>query len=234
MTERVKQQDGAVLFDVDGTLVDSNYLHVEAWGHAFADVGCPVDGWRIHRAIGLDSDKLLETLLGSDASRLGEQAKNLHSEYYLKLQPRLRPFASARELLAELDQRGITVVLATSAPEDELAALREALKVEQSLTGVTSADDVETAKPEPDVVQSALEKAGTEKDSTYFVGDTVWDVIASGRAGIRCIGVLSGGVSEAELREAGAIAVYEDVGQLLEKLDDSPLAALAPRRASKQ
>lgn len=218
--------NSAVLFDVDGTLVDSNYLHVEAWGRAFAEVGRPVDGWRIHRAIGLDSGKLLESLLGADASTLGERAKRLHSEYYRMLQPRLRPFTCARELLAELADRGITVVLATSAPEDELAALRETLEVEGSIVGATSADDVETAKPEPEVVRRALEKAGSEADSTYFVGDTVWDVIASARAGVACIGVLSGGVSEAELRDAGAVAVYEDVADLLGHLDDSPIAGL--------
>jgi len=220
------QTQGAVLFDVDGTLVDSNYLHVEAWAHAFAEIGQPVDSWRIHRSIGMDSEKLLEELLGADAAELGERAKQLHSGYYSDLQPRLRPFTSARELLAELADRRITVVLATSAPEDELAALRDALKVEQSITEVTSADDVETAKPEPDVVQRALEKAGSSANSTLFVGDTVWDVIASGRAGIPCIGVLSGGVSEAELRDAGAVEVYRDVAQLLEMLDDSPLANL--------
>jgi HAD superfamily hydrolase (TIGR01509 family) len=224
------QSQGAVLFDVDGTLVDSNYLHVEAWGHAFAEVGRPVDGWRIHRSIGMDSEKLLEDLLGADAAELGKRAKQLHSDYYAELQPRLRPFASARELLAELADRGITVVLATSAPEDELAALRDALKVEESITDVTSADDVQTAKPEPDVVQRALEKAGSAADSTFFVGDTVWDVIASARAGIPCLGVLSGGVSEAELRDAGAIEVYRDVAQLLEILDDSPLANLGPEK----
>jgi HAD superfamily hydrolase (TIGR01509 family) len=224
------QTQGAVLFDVDGTLVDSNYLHVEAWGHAFAEIGQPVDGWRIHRSIGMDSEKLLEKLLGADAAELGKGAKQLHSDYYAKLQPRLRPFASARELLSELADRGITVVLATSAPEDELAALREALNVEQAIADVTSADDVQTAKPEPDVVQRALEKAGSASTSTYFVGDTVWDVIASGRAGIPCIGMLSGGVSEAELRDAGAIAVYRDVAQLLEMLDDSPLANLGRRQ----
>jgi len=221
-----KKLDGAVLFDVDGTLVDSNYLHVEAWGHAFAELDCPVDGWRIHRSIGLDSAKLLDSLLGSDAPTLGERAKQLHSDHYNALQPRLRSFARARELLAELAGRGIAVVLATSAPEQELAALRETLKVEGSIIGATSADDVETAKPEPDVVHRALEKAGSDAASTYFVGDTVWDVAASGRAGVPCIGVLSGGVSESELRDAGAIAVYEDVADLLENLNTSPLARL--------
>jgi phosphoglycolate phosphatase-like HAD superfamily hydrolase len=129
-------------------------------------------------------------------------------------------------LLADLDNRGVAVVLATSAPEDELATLREVLKVEATITDVTSADDVETAKPEPDVVHSALEKAKAEASASFLVGDTVWDVEASGRAGVACIGVLSGGVSEAELRQAGAVAVYQDVAQLRDELESSPLSAL--------
>jgi HAD superfamily hydrolase (TIGR01509 family) len=225
-SDRPADVRGAVLFDIDGTLVDSNYLHVESWSHAFADVGAAVDDWRIHRSIGMDSSKLLGALLGEDPERLGDEAKELHSRYYLELQSRLRPFAGARELLADLEGRGVPVVLATSAPEDELAALREALQVEATISDVTSAADVETAKPEPDVVHSALEKADAAASESFLVGDTVWDVEASARAGVRCIGVLSGGVSEAELREAGAIAVYEDVDQLREQLDESPLAAL--------
>ena len=225
-TDRPADSRGAVLFDIDGTLVDSNYLHVEAWSHAFADVGAVVDDWRIHRCIGMDSDKLLEALLGDDPQGLGDDAKRLHSKFYAELRPRLKPFPAARELLADLEYRRVAVVLATSAPEDELAALRDALKVEATITDVTSAEDVETAKPEPDVIHSALEKAGAEASASFLIGDTVWDVKASARAGVRCIGVLSGGVSEGELREAGAIAVYQDVAQLSEELERSPLVGL--------
>jgi HAD superfamily hydrolase (TIGR01509 family) len=217
---------GAVLFDIDGTLVDSNYLHVEAWSHAFADVGAEVEDWRIHRCIGMDSGKLLDALLGDDADRLGNRAKDLHSHHYLELRPRLRPLPGARELLADLEGRGVTVVLATSAPEDELAALREVLQVEEIISAVTSADDVETAKPEPDVVHSALDKAGAAAPESFLIGDTVWDVEAAGRAGVRCIGVLSGGVSEAELRGAGAIAIYDDVAGLRNELERSELSTL--------
>jgi phosphoglycolate phosphatase-like HAD superfamily hydrolase len=117
-------------------------------------------------------------------------------------------------------------VLATSAPEDELAALREVLQVEEIISAVTSADDVETAKPEPGVVHSALDKAGAAAPESFLIGDTVWDVEAAGRAGVRCIGVLSGGVSEAELRGAGAIAIYDDVAGLRNELERSELSTL--------
>lgn len=213
----------AALFDIDGTLIDSNYLHVEAWGRALAKAGAPTDAWRIHRCIGMDSQKLLDTLLGSDSAELGERAKALHGVYYGELTDRLRAFDGARALLAALAQRGVTVVLATSAPEDELAELRRVLDVEHALADVTSSGDVETAKPDPGIVQSALEKAGAAPEDAVFVGDTVWDIEAAARAGVRCIAVTSGGIAEAELREAGAIEVYEDVAALLRALDSSAL-----------
>jgi HAD superfamily hydrolase (TIGR01509 family) len=213
----------ALLADIDGTLVDSNYLHIDAWQRAFAEAGFPTDSWRVHGAIGMDSGKLLEELLGEDAARLGDEAKRLHKQYYADSAPRLRAFAGARELLREVSRRGGIVVLATSAPEEELKLLRDVLDVEDTLEHVTSAEDVEAAKPEPDLVRVALDKAGVGADQALFLGDTVWDVEAAERAGVRCIGVLSGGVSEAALTEAGAIAVYPDVAALLRELDTSPL-----------
>ncbi|WP_213815004.1 HAD family hydrolase [Glaciihabitans sp. dw_435] len=216
----------AALFDIDGTLVDSNYLHIDAWARAFAHLGVAVQSWRIHRCIGMDSSKLLEELLGDRADTLGSEAGRLHSIYYMQASQRLRAFDGARELLTELARRGVTVVLATSAPEEELALLRQTLDVEESIARVTSADDVETAKPDPDIVTVALERAQAQSQHAFFIGDTVWDVAASARAGVACIGVRSGGISEAELREAGAVAVYADVADLLAQLDASPLAAL--------
>ncbi len=140
---------------------------------------------------------------------------------------RLRPFDGARELIAELDGRGLRVVLATSAPEDELATLRTVLDVDRHLTGVTSSGDVETAKPEPDIVLVALERAGVGADEAVFVGDTIWDIQAAGKAGVPTIGVRSGGVSEEELRGAGAVEVYDDVRDLLDHLDDSEAIGFA-------
>ena len=216
----------AVLFDIDGTLVDSNYLHVESWGHAFATLGVPVDQWRIHRCIGMDSDRLLEAMLGDRLGELGARAKDLHSEYYRELADRLRPFDGARQLLSTLAARGVVVVLATSAPEDELAVLRRVMEVDDHVAHMTSSADVGTAKPEPDLIEVALEKVGAEADDAILVGDTIYDVIAASRAGVRTIGLLSGGVSAAELLGAGAVAVYDDAAALLAELEASPLAGL--------
>lgn len=213
----------AVLLDIDGTLVDSNYLHVETWARAFSELELEVDGWRIHRCIGMDSSRLLAELLGEDASRFGDEAKRLHSRYFMENGPRLRTFAGARELLRSLDGRGLTVVLSTSAPEDELAMLLQVIDSEAAVAAVTSAKDVEEAKPQPDVVEAALRESGVEATEAIFVGDTVWDVVAAYRAGLGCVGVMSGGISRAELVDAGAVAVYEDAKQLLEQLDDSPI-----------
>ena len=218
MTERSKNT--AILFDIDGTLVDSNYLHVQAWSEAFQSVGRPVDSWRIHRGIGMDGTKLLEELLGDDTDEFGDRAKQAHTGIYQRLTPRLRPFTSARELLARMHERGIAVVLATSAPEDELKELRRVLDAEQWLTAITSAEDAETAKPAPDLIQVALDRAGVAADRALFVGDTVWDGKACAKAGLRFVGVRSGGVSGAELREAGAVEVYVDPADVLAHVDD--------------
>jgi HAD superfamily hydrolase (TIGR01509 family) len=217
------QRPTAVLFDIDGTLVDSNYLHIDAWARAFADVGHPVPDWRIHRAIGMDSAKLLEALLGDQLDRFGDDAKERHTTHYERDAERLRTFEKAQELLRTLADRGLKVVLATSAPPHEFELLQQVLKVDDAVAEYTTAGDVSTAKPAPDVVQVALEKAAVDPGAAVLVGDTVWDVEAAGRAGVRAIGVLSGGVSAAELRDAGAIAVYDDVAALLQALDESPL-----------
>jgi HAD superfamily hydrolase (TIGR01509 family) len=221
-----KSPVGAALFDIDGTLVDSNYLHVEAWSHALSDLGIDADQWRIHRMIGMDSAKLLETILGPKLDELGEEAKRLNASYYEQLHPRLRVFAGAHDLLDALSERRVTTVLATSAPQNELDVLLRVLDAGDSIDYVTSSEDVETAKPEPDIVKVALSRAGTRASRAVMIGDSVWDATAASRAGVDCIGVRSGGFSAGELRDAGAMAVYDDMAQLLERLDTSPLARL--------
>ena len=211
----------AVLFDIDGTLVDSNYLHIDSWQRALAASGHAVDAWKIHRAIGKDSALLLEALVGDAAKEISDEASKAHSKLYAAMSDRLRPFDGARELIADLARRGITVVLATSAPEDELKKLRAVLDVDDHLTDVTSSEDVATAKPDPDIVAVALRRAGAAAGDTVFVGDTIWDVQAAGQAGVVTIGVRSGGVSEEELLGAGAVEVYADVRDLLEHLEES-------------
>jgi HAD superfamily hydrolase (TIGR01509 family) len=217
---------GAVLFDIDGTLVDSNYLHVNAWLRALQAVGHPVDAWRIHRGQGMGSSELLDTLLGAAAEQVGSRAKQRHTELYKQSSQLLRVFDGARELVAAVAQRGVKVVLATSAAPDELEVLRSILDVEDDVAEITAAEDVESAKPAPDLVHSALQRAGVTADRAVFVGDTVWDVQACGKAGVACVGVLTGGISVTELTDAGAVAVYEDCRALLRDLDASPLAAV--------
>lgn len=216
----------AVLFDIDGTLVDSNYLHVDSWSRAFGDIGVDVDTWRIHRGIGLDSTRLLGELLGDRADDLRERASERHADHYARAVDRLRPLHGGRELLETLTSKGVRVVLATSAPADELEELRRVLDVEDSLFAVTSSADVETAKPEPDVIHVALEKAGVPAERAIMIGDARWDGVAAGRAGVPFVGVLTGGISAGELRDAGAVAVYDSVSEVLDELDDGPIGAL--------
>lgn len=208
----------AVLFDVDGTLVDSNYLHVFAWQRAFGETGIDVQAWRIHRCIGMDGSMLVHTLAtGADADTV-TRLKDLHTQYYRDTAGLLAPLPGARELLHWISALGRQVVLATSAPEEELALLRRVLDCDEVITAVTSAQDVDTAKPEPDIIAVALERAGIASEHAVFVGDAVWDIEACNRAGVTAIGLLSGGVGRGELRNAGATDVFEDPADLLRQV----------------
>ncbi|MFS0729064.1 HAD family hydrolase [Curtobacterium sp. 1P10AnD] len=218
----------AVLFDIDGTLVDSNYAHIDAWWRAFTAIGESVDAWRIHRSIGMDSAKLLGALLPDASDETRDTAKQYHSAYYAEQQPRLRLLPGARDLLAAVAGAGHAVVLATSAPESELVRLRELLDAEEWLTAVTSSEDVEQAKPDPGIIAVALERSGVSADAAVMVGDAVWDVESAGRVGVTSIGVMTGGVGGDELRGAGAAAVYDDAAAVLAALraGEGPIAAL--------
>jgi HAD superfamily hydrolase (TIGR01509 family) len=220
------ESPSAVLFDIDGTLVDSNYLHIEAWSRAFIDLGFEASSWRIHRAIGMDSNKLLYTLLGDTAETVGVEIKRRHSEHYRQLSGRLRAFDKSQELMRAIASRAVKVVLATSAPQEELIALRKTLDVDDVVAAVTSSDDVETAKPAPDLIRVALAKSGVANDRAIFVGDSVWDMQSAEGAGVDCLGVLSGGYGRSELVDAGAKDVYDDVADLLMNLDASLLSRL--------
>jgi len=216
-----------VLFDVDGTLVDSNYLHVTAWSRAFADVDVHVDAWRIHRSIGMDGDTLVATLAEDADDDTRARAKDLNSRYYKEAASLLRPLPGARGLLEAVEKLGVQVVLATSAPEDELTILRDVLQCDHLVSAMTSSADVDTAKPQPDIINVALDRAGVEAAHAVFVGDAVWDVEACKRADVVTIALLSGGVSKCELTEAGAHQVFDDALDLCQHLDDTPIAALA-------
>ena len=206
----------AVLFDIDGTLVDSNYAHVDAWWRACREAGAPVDAWRVHRAIGMDSTMLLESLLPDESDDVRSTAKEFHTAYYAEHMPRLRLLPGARDLLRAVAEAGHAVVLATSAPESELTRLRELLDAEEWITAVTSSEDVEDAKPAPGIIQVALDKVGVAPDHAVMVGDAMWDVESSGKAGVPCVSVMTGGIGGDELRGAGAAEVYDDAAAVLE------------------
>ena len=217
----------AVLFDVDGTLIDSNYLHVHAWYRAFTEAKVDVEARRIHRSIGMDGSTLLESLAEHADEDTRARLKDLHSKYYQETTSLLRPLPGARELLEAVDNLGLQIILATSAPDDELSILREVLASDDLVSAVTSSNDVDTAKPEPDIVQVALERAGVEAADAVFVGDTVWDIEACKRAGVPTIALLSGGVSRDELETAGAQAVFDNPRDLCKHLDSTAIGALA-------
>jgi HAD superfamily hydrolase (TIGR01549 family) len=209
----------AVILDIDGTLVDTNYHHAIAWDRAFARHGAHVELWRIHRHIGMGGDQLVAKLAGEDAEEaLGDDIRDAESEIYGELIEEVRVIEGARELIAGIEKREIAIVLASSASSDEVEHYVEMLDAKDQADWTTSSD-VENTKPEPDLVEAALEKAGSR--DAVMVGDTVWDVEAANRAGIAAIGVLTGGVSEAELNEAGAIAVYESAMALADDLDSA-------------
>ncbi|WP_324788147.1 HAD family hydrolase [Streptomyces sp. H51] len=220
--------DRAAVFDIDGTLVDTNHLHVVTWWEAFRQAGHRVSMHAVHRSVGLSSADLVARLLDDEhdehdeelEARLSAAHKTLYGQYY----DRLPPLRDAGRLLRHLHHNGWKVVLATSASGPELSALRRAIDADDAITAMAGADDVEQGKPAPEPVEHALELAGVPAERAVFVGDTVWDMQAGRRAGVRCLGVLSGGIPRHALREAGAEAVYDDVADLLARLKDSPLA----------
>ncbi|ANH94756.1 HAD family hydrolase [Streptomyces sp. NPDC057197] len=217
--------DRAALFDVDGTLVDTNHLHVVTWWEAFRQAGHRVPMHAVHRSVGLGSADLIAHLLGDDRDKDEDDAlAAAHSALYGQYFDRLPAFADAGRLLRRLHGDGWTVVLATSASGPELGALRRAIDADDAIAGIASADDVSAGKPAPEPVEHALELAGAPAGDAVFVGDTVWDMRAGRRAGVRCVGVLSGGIPRADLQEAGADTVYDDPAHLLASLADSPLA----------
>ncbi|HVM06560.1 MAG TPA: HAD family hydrolase [Acidimicrobiales bacterium] len=210
----------AILVDVDGTLVDTNYFHAVAWWRAFRDIGEDVPMSRIHPLIGMGSDQLVHRLIGRES----EEASDAHSRRYEPFKQEITAFPRAADLLAELARRGARVVLATSSDEEDLARLREAVGADDAVEGAVSKGDVAHSKPSPDIFEAALQKFDLGRGRTMVVGDTPWDVEAAAKLGLSTVCVLTGGATREQLEEAGAVAVYEDVGELLDRLDESPLA----------
>ncbi|MFJ8752363.1 HAD family hydrolase [Streptomyces sp. NPDC102441] len=212
----------AALFDVDGTLVDTNYLHVTAWWEAFRQAGHTVPMTEVHQAIGLGSADLIKHLLGAERDSEGDDGiRSTHSALYATYFERLVAVDGAADLLRALSARGWRVVLATSASGEELKALRRVLDADDVITDTASADDVDEGKPAPAPVRHAMELAGGTSGETVYVGDSVWDMKAATGASVAAVALLSGGIAQQELVEAGATEVYRNPADLLAHLDSS-------------
>lgn len=211
-----------VLFDVDGTLVDTTFIHAVCWAEAFRQHGHVVTGVQVHRAIGMSSAKLLGAALGDDRDTADDDAiVATHRSLYKQHWGRLNPLPGAVDLVRACHARGLSVVLASSAKSDELTALRSVLDADDAIDAATSSSDAESGKPEPDIVQVALDQGGLAADQAIFVGDAVWDGYATQRAGVVFVGLTCGGTPEDELRKAGAVEVWAHPAELLENLDKS-------------
>ena len=212
------------ILDIDGTLVDTNYQHALAWYRAFRNHDIVLPIWRIHRHIGMGGDQLVPSLTGDDFEQQhGEVVRDDEKQLYMELIGEVEPMRDARKLIEELKARGHKALLASSAKDDEVDHYLDLLDARELADGWTSSADVDSTKPEPHLVHSALEKADADADEAVMIGDTPWDVEAAKRADVETIAVMTGGFSEEELRDAGAVAVFESVAELLERLDETAL-----------
>ena len=209
------------LLDVDGTLVDTNYHHALAWWRAFRKHGITLPIWRIHRHVGMGGDQLVPSLVEGIDEELHEAVEESRRDEFGQLIEEVAALEGAHALIEDLKARGHTVVLASSSPQDELDRYLDLLDARGLADAWTTKDDVDATKPEPDLVKAAL--ARSDGDTAVMVGDTNWDVEAARRAGVETIAVMTGGFAEAELRDAGAIAVFQSLVELREQLDETPL-----------
>jgi HAD superfamily hydrolase (TIGR01509 family) len=211
------------ILDIDGTLVDTNYQHAVAWYRAFRQNEIVLPVWRIHRHIGMGGDQLVAALAGDEVEEeKGDDIRAAEKTLYFELIDEVQPMEGARELISDLKRAGHRVVLASSAKEEEVEHYLDLLDARELADDWTTSADVEATKPAPDLVHAALEKIGA--DEGVMIGDTPWDVRAAKKAGVDTIAVLTGGFAEAELREAGAVEVFESIAELRERLPDTLLA----------
>src|ERR1700754_3346655 len=201
------------VLDIDGTLVDTNYHHAVAWYRAFREHGIVLPVWRIHRHIGMGGDQLVAALTDDRTEQeQGDEIRDTETKRYFELIDEVETMDGSRELIEQLKRRGHTVVLASSAKEDEVDHYLDLLDARELADAWTTSADVEATKPAPDLVAAALDKAGTKEG--VMVGDTPWDVKAAAAADVPTIAVLTGGFSEAELLDAGAESVFESIFEL--------------------
>ncbi|HZG53554.1 MAG TPA: HAD family phosphatase [Pyrinomonadaceae bacterium] len=217
----------AVIFDVDGTLVDSNDLHIEAWREAFRSRGKEVAYEELHEQMGKGGDQLMPVFCSpEELDEFGVELERSRTELFAReYLPRVRPFPQVRELFERIKADGLSLALASSAKEEELEQHKRSLRIADLLEAATSADDAERSKPHPDIFQAALKGIrGVRPEEAIVVGDTPYDAVAAAKAGMRTVGLLSGGFTEEALRSAGAVEIYKDVADLLKHYDVSLLA----------
>ena len=213
-----------VVLDLDGTLVDSVYVHVTCWKSAFADVGVDVTSARIHRAIGMGGDRLVTEVAGPAVEHaLGDTVRSLHARHLDERLGQVSALDGATELLTTLRERRLKLVLASSGSEEMTARMLELVEGSDSLIERVTGSDTEESKPAAELVEAALR--AVDARSAVAVGDTVWDVEAAAKAGVPCVALLSGGLSEGELRTAGAVAVFATPRDLVDNLEEALAAA---------
>lgn len=204
-----------VLIDLDGTLVDSVYLHVVCWHEALTEMGRQMPMWRIHQGIGMGSDRMLPWLLGEHPGDADELAEG-HTSRFLDRAGQLRPTHGAVELVHDLGERDVPFIIATSAGQEERAALLEALGMPDLET--TDAGDVPSSKPAPHLLESSAKEIRADVERTTLIGDSPWDAEAASRIGMRAVGVRTGGFGDSELMRAGCRFVVDDPRQLIGRL----------------
>ena len=218
----------AVIFDIDGTIVDSVDLHTKSWQVAFEKYGKKVSFPEIRRQIGKGADQLMPVFLSQkDLDAFGKELDHYRSELFkTEYLSRVKSFPKVRELFERIKQDGKKIVLASSAKEDEIKIYKKIADIEDLTEGETSSEDAEESKPHPDIFENALEAAcDIDPDQAIVIGDTIYDAQAAAKAKMKTIGLLCGGSTEEQLREAGCMAIYRDPADLLLRYDESPLAS---------
>jgi HAD superfamily hydrolase (TIGR01549 family) len=220
MISRIR--DPAILFDLDGTLVDSNYLHVICWSNAFQDSGIQIPVWKIHRRIGMNGKALVRQLVRQHGGRGfkfdGEQLERKHDAAFQKGMKSIRPLPGAEKLLRHLTRMGLRWAIATTGAKEQTQRLLRLLRVSPNL--IVTGDDVAKAKPSPEIFVLAANRMKTPMEHCIVVGDSIWDMLAAGRRRALSVGILSGGYSQAELEQSGAFRVYADPSDMLDHIED--------------